>query len=92
MAKQKTIKELLEALKKEYNDINDGSYCTGLCLCVHFLIGAGEMSNLEHLVLRVYMTKHRPKSYDRSIDIYWFPKHDSASRNKWLDKHIKLNS
>jgi hypothetical protein len=89
--KNRTINELLIALKEEFNSY---SY-PGLCIAInHYSLFNAE----EKKMLYSYLKKHAPWNkhtflhlitFDNVIDAYMWDSRDTISRNKWLDKHIK---
>lgn len=88
--KNKTINELLIALKKEFNSHPYSGLCAAISSTTYFLD--------ERYMLEAYLKKHAPwNKYtwyylltfkDPMDDWMWEPR-DTVSRNKWLDKHIK---
>lgn len=91
----RSIKQLLELLKKAYlkeitYDIN-----SGLCSTVVYMNGGGPavvfescfINDEEYSKLSDYLSKNKPKG--KKERDYWWPIDDIESRLKWLDLHIR---
>lgn len=97
----KTIKEILILVKKEFNrNLLDGYEYIGLCETVSGLSYYNIITPTERLKFNNYWDKYA-KTHKQFYDIYgnkindnwmlaWKP-YSKPYRNKWLNKHIKLN-
>lgn len=86
------MKDLLIKLKEVY----DSGYADFLCLCAEEMYIDSGISLEDYHNLKDYMKDNVPEDTDTGCyhqpEDAWYHMCDRASRIKWLDKHIKLNS
>jgi hypothetical protein len=93
MAKQKTIKELLILLKKEYTRMMKFDQDTyALCYSCEKLNQNNTINLIELKMLEKYLHLYSPNSHYGQTSAYWYRLSNSSSRQRWLNKHIKLNT
>jgi hypothetical protein len=93
MSKQKTIKDLLILLKEEYTRMmeSDGNKW-GLCYSCHQLYMNRDITGDELMDVEDYLKVNAPNSDYRKTSAYWYRLKSIAPRQRWLNKHIELNS
>jgi len=85
----RTIKELLEVLLENIDEING----LGLCKLVSTLYYSQMVSLDEFYLVKRYIGEHKPENlHTRFGCVFYWTRGRKSPRIKWLKKHIEKNS